>query len=185
MNLASVLNDVQNSKSNKILSLSVTLDNRDAAQEKKHCQERQAKGYNIFFKYGPILASFCLFLSFSHRNSITYWKELCLDSNPGPQYGRHRWIHWSMTAAHIFLIKMGLPWPLFSLFLSFQTNITNVYNNKMWKNVHPVYSAGVLTPIFKLRVSSHNHKTRAPALLVKFHRITIGVLFSSIGHVVS
>ena len=47
---------------------------------------------NLFFKYGPIPASFSLFSSFSHQNSITNWKKhrwCAWDSNLGPQDGRH------------------------------------------------------------------------------------------------
>ena len=40
---------------------------------------------------------------------------------------------------------MGQPQPLFVYFRSFQTNITNIYNKYMWKNVHPVYGAGIRT----------------------------------------
>ena len=41
---------------------------------------------------------------------------------------------------------MGHPRPLFRLFSSFQTNITILTTNiGMWKNVHPVYGAGIRT----------------------------------------
>ena len=48
-----------------------------------------------------------------------------------------------MTGA-IFFNKMGHPWPLFHLFLSFQTNITILQQINV-KNVHPVYGAGIRT----------------------------------------
>ena len=40
---------------------------------------------------------------------------------------------------------MGQQWPLFHLFLVFSTKHYNFYNNYMWKNVHPVYGAGIQT----------------------------------------
>ena len=48
-----------------------------------------------FLKNGPILASFCLFTSFSHYN-FNNWKKhswWAWDSNPGPQDGRRRRNH--------------------------------------------------------------------------------------------
>ena len=38
--------------------------------------------------------------------------------------------------------NMGKPWALFRLFLVFSNNF---YNKFMWKNVHPVYGAGIRT----------------------------------------
>ena len=43
------------------------------------------------------------------------------------------------------VIKMGQPRPLFHLFLSFKTHITNFTTNSYVKNVHPVYGAGIRT----------------------------------------
>ena len=40
---------------------------------------------------------------------------------------------------------MGQPRPLFHLFLSFHTNITNFTANRYVKNVHPVYGAWIQT----------------------------------------
>ena len=40
---------------------------------------------------------------------------------------------------------MGQPWPLFNLFLSFQTHITNFTTNRYMKIVHSEYSAGIRT----------------------------------------
>ena len=57
---------------------------------------------NLFFKYGPIPASFSLFSSFSHQNSITNWKKhrwCAWDSNLGPQDGRRRQNHGAMAAS--------------------------------------------------------------------------------------
>ena len=51
-------------------------------------------------KNGPIPASFCLFSSFSHYN-FNNWKKhrwCAWDSNPGPQDGRCRRIHWAVVA---------------------------------------------------------------------------------------
>ena len=40
---------------------------------------------------------------------------------------------------------MDQPRPLFHLFLVFSNKHYNFYNNYMWKNVHPVYGAGIQT----------------------------------------
>ena len=40
---------------------------------------------------------------------------------------------------------MGQPRPLFCLFSVFSNKQYNFYNKYMWKNVHPVYSAGIQT----------------------------------------
>ena len=71
---------------------------------------------------------FWLFSFFSQQNSNTNWKKhrcCAWDSNPGPQDGRHRRIHWAIAADHqcfflFFLFSsMGLaspptpiPWPV-------------------------------------------------------------------------
>ena len=107
----------------------------------------------FFFKNGPIPVSFCLFPPISLYNfNNTNWKKLRLcawDSNPRPQDGKRRWIHGAMVAAKRSSLssfhKMGQPRPLFHLFSSFQTNITNFTTNRCMKNVHPVYYAGIRT----------------------------------------
>ena len=45
----------------------------------------------------------------------------------------------------IFFKKKGQPWPLFRLFSVFSNKQYNFYNKYMWKNVHPVYGAGIWT----------------------------------------
>ena len=48
---------------------------------------------SLFFKYGPMQASFCLFSSFSRHKSIENWKKrryCAWDSNLGPQDGWRR-----------------------------------------------------------------------------------------------
>ena len=45
----------------------------------------------------------------------------------------------------VFLKKMGQPRPLFHLFTVFSNKHYNFYNKYMWKNVHPVYGAGIRT----------------------------------------
>ena len=56
-------------------------------------------------KNGPILASFCLFSSFSNYNfNNTNWKKhrwCAWDSNPGPQDGRRRRNHGAMAATQL------------------------------------------------------------------------------------
>ena len=53
---------------------------------------------------------------------------------------------WSAsTIAITFVKKLDNHGLFFVYFRSFQTNITNFYNKYMWKNVHPVYSAGIWT----------------------------------------
>ena len=63
------------------------------------------------FLNGPILASFCLFLLFSHYNfKNTNWKKhrwCAWDLNPGPQDGRHRWNHGAMAATQILTTVCG------------------------------------------------------------------------------
>ena len=44
-----------------------------------------------------------------------------------------------------FFKKMGQPRPLFRLFSVFSNKHYNFYNKYMWKNVHPVYGAGIRT----------------------------------------
>ena len=59
---------------------------------------------------------------------------------------------------------MGLPRPLFHLFLFFSDKQYNSYNKSMWHNVMSIqYRAPGYEPTtFRMWVSSHNHKTRAP-----------------------
>ena len=40
---------------------------------------------------------------------------------------------------------MGQPWPLFRLFSALSNKQYNFYNKSMWKNVHPLYNAGIWT----------------------------------------
>ena len=58
----------------------------------------------ILFLNGPNPASFCLFSTFSQHNDkyntkFDYKKHrwCAWESNPGPQDGRHRWIHWAIA----------------------------------------------------------------------------------------
>ena len=44
-----------------------------------------------------------------------------------------------------FLKKMAIPGLFPFIFGRFQTNINTIYNNLMWKNVHPVYGTGIRT----------------------------------------
>ena len=44
-----------------------------------------------------------------------------------------------------FILKMGLPRPLFRLFLVFSNKQYNFYNKSMWRNVHSVYGAWIRT----------------------------------------
>ena len=39
----------------------------------------------------------------------------------------------------------GQPRPLFRLFFVFSNKQYNFYNKSMWKNVHPIYGAGIWT----------------------------------------
>ena len=61
----------------------------------------------LVFLNGPIPASFCLFLFFSHYNFNTIWKKhrwCAWDSNPGPQDGWRRRNHRAMAATkNVFL----------------------------------------------------------------------------------
>ena len=50
-----------------------------------------------------------------------------------------------LQAMVFFHKKWANPGLFFVYFQSFQTNITNFYNKYMWKNVHPVYGAGIQT----------------------------------------
>ena len=50
-----------------------------------------------------------------------------------------------LISLHLFLKKMGQPRPLFRLFSIFSNKHYNFYNKYMWKNVHPVYGAGIRT----------------------------------------
>ena len=53
--------------------------------------------------YETITAYFCLFPSFSHHKSITYWKKhICygLGFEPGAPESRRKRSHWAMAAAH-------------------------------------------------------------------------------------
>ena len=45
----------------------------------------------------------------------------------------------------LFFLKMGQPRPLFCLFSVFSNKHYNFYNKYLWKNVHPVYGAGIRT----------------------------------------
>ena len=51
--------------------------------------------------YSTIPASFCLFLSFSQKFKYKLKKFWCCawESNPGPQDGRCKWIHWALAAS--------------------------------------------------------------------------------------
>ena len=60
----------------------------------------------IFLKNGPIPASLCLFLFFSHYNFNTNWKKhrwCAWDLNPGPQDGRRRQNQGAMAATPFFI----------------------------------------------------------------------------------
>ena len=59
---------------------------------------------------------------------------------------------------------MGQPRPLFHLFSSFQTHITNFATNRYVKNVHPEYGVGIRTQ--HLKHESPTITTR-PGLLPK------------------
>ena len=65
---------------------------------------------------------------------------------------------------------MGHPRPLFRLFSVFFKQTMQFYNKSMWKNVMSIqYPAQGFEPTtFGTWVSSHNHKTRAPAQLLTF-----------------
>ena len=58
-----------------------------------------------------IMASLCLFSSFSHYN--WNWKNQSVprccdwDLNPGPQEGRRRRIHWAMAASFVFWLRIS------------------------------------------------------------------------------
>ena len=59
------------------------------------------------FLNGPISASFLFIFVFSTlHNSINWWKHnwCALDSNPGRQGGRCRWIHWAIAATRHFIL---------------------------------------------------------------------------------
>ena len=60
-------------------------------------------------------------------------------SAPSPPWG------WSVSWKNYLFIKMGLPRPLFHLFSSFQTHITNFATNSFVKNDNPRYGAGIWT----------------------------------------
>ena len=50
------------------------------------------------------------------------------------------------ASSHIDLfLKMGQPPAYFSFIFVFSNTHYNFYNKKLWKNVHPVYSAGIQT----------------------------------------
>ena len=62
-----------------------------------------------------------------------------------------------VTKTLFFYLKMGVPRPLFHLFLSFQTHY-KCYNKKMSKNVHPVLGAGIRTHnLWKMSLLPHRH----------------------------
>ena len=65
----------------------------------------------LFYKNGPIPASFCLFSLFSHYNfNKTNWKKRrwCVwDLNPGPQDGRRRQNHRAMAATQTIVILLS------------------------------------------------------------------------------
>ena len=77
----------------------------------------------IFFKNGPIPASYCLFLLFSRYN-FNKWKKRrwsAWDSNPEPQDGRRRRNHGAMAATTCNWFKTNLHFLLlFSLARAFQ-----------------------------------------------------------------
>ena len=52
---------------------------------------------------------------------------------------------------------------VFFIYFVFSNKHYNFYNKYTWKNVHPVYAAGIQTTYFRTWVSSHNHSTRQPA----------------------
>ena len=72
-----------------------------------------------------------------------------------PGVGSDRSTNWATATSHLqcliidmksfFKKKWANPGLFFVYFRSFQTNITKFYNKYMWKNVHPVYSDGILT----------------------------------------
>ena len=71
---------------------------------------------------------------------------------------------WANTSAHLLLLKniihlkMGHPRPLFHLFLSFQTHITNFSTISYVKNMSIQYTVpGFELTTFGTRVFSHNH----------------------------
>ena len=80
---------------------------------------------HIFYNYGPIPASFCIFSLFSHYITIMQIekKHRCCawDSNPGPQDGRRRRNHRAMAAtpnSYYFFSSIFLALPLSTKSLS-------------------------------------------------------------------
>ena len=80
---------------------------------------------------------------------------LYLGSEPGAAgWEDGRQIKWAMTAPNLAksfsAIFLNGPSPAsFSFIFVFSNKHYNFYNKDMWKNVHPVYSAGIQT---------HNHQ---------------------------
>ena len=59
----------------------------------------------------------------------------------------------------LFFFKKNGPTPasFFCLFSVFSNKHYNFYNKYMWKNIHPVYGAGIWTHDLWNVSSSHNH----------------------------
>ena len=51
----------------------------------------------------------------------------------------------SVDSAALFFKKIAQSRPLFNFFFVFSNKKYNIYNKSLWKNVHPVYGAGIRT----------------------------------------
>ena len=130
----------------------------------------------IFLKNGPIPASFCLFLLFSHYNFNTNWKKhrwCAWETNLGPQDGRRRQNHGTLAATYggHNLVRQAdvnalILWPesLEPLTINFKLSYLTLLhlaeffasrsNNILWENVN---FSRIWTQIFGLEGKHDDH----------------------------